>query len=115
MTPKRIQRKRTAGWRMPAGAKSVTRPHQWGNHWRIGDSDPDDGHPMTGPEVIRRFTEDATRMHAVNPAWLAPLRGKDLACFCPLCDEHKDGKPLGVECADCSPCHVDPLLRLSNQ
>ena len=42
------------------------------------------------------------------------LRGKDLACWCHLCDAHKDGKPLGVECADCAPCHVDVLLEIAN-
>ena len=29
--PKRIQRKRTKGWRMPKGAVYVGRPTKWGN------------------------------------------------------------------------------------
>ena len=32
--PKRIQRKRTKGWRMPYGAVSVTRPGPFGNQWQ---------------------------------------------------------------------------------
>lgn len=32
--PKRIQRKRTAGWRMPEGAVYVGRPSKWGNPFR---------------------------------------------------------------------------------
>lgn len=30
--PKRIQRKRTKGWRMPPGAVYVGRPTKWGIH-----------------------------------------------------------------------------------
>jgi hypothetical protein len=102
--PVRIQRKRTKGFDLhaassnPNGVKCVTRGTGWGNHWRIGDPDPDKGHPMTGPEVLARFEEDALKMALVNPAWLEPLRGKDLACWC---------KPD-------APCHADILLRLAN-
>jgi hypothetical protein len=28
--------------------------------------------------------------------------------------EWADGKPLGCECRDCAPCHVDILLIISN-
>ena len=38
--PKRIQRKRTKGWRMPADAIYVGRPTKWGNPDKIGDEDP---------------------------------------------------------------------------
>lgn len=33
---KRIQRKRTKGWRMPEGAVSVCRPGIWGNPFKPG-------------------------------------------------------------------------------
>lgn len=36
--PKRIQRKRTKGWRMPEGAIYVGRPTKWGNPAKVGDS-----------------------------------------------------------------------------
>ena len=44
--PKRIQRKRTKGWRMPPGAVYVGRPTKWGNPWR----------PVTiaGGRILRR-------------------------------------------------------------
>lgn len=42
------------------------------------------------------------------------LRGKNLACFCRLCDVHKNGKPIGVACLKCDPCHADTLLELAN-
>jgi MT-A70/Domain of unknown function (DUF4326) len=35
--PKRIQLRRTSGWRLPEGAISVTRPGRWGNPFRVGD------------------------------------------------------------------------------
>lgn len=104
-TPIRVQRKRVKGFRLQEVAgnglptKYVGRGTRWGNHWRIGDPDPDKGHPMTGPEVIARFEEDAARMAVADPRWLEPLRGNNLACFCPLT----------------SPCHADVLLRLANQ
>lgn len=34
--PKRIQRRRTKGWRMPTGAVYVGRPTIWGNPFRLG-------------------------------------------------------------------------------
>ena len=34
--PKRIQRKRTRGWRLPEGAVAVTRPTFWGNPFPVG-------------------------------------------------------------------------------
>ena len=35
MAPKRIQRQRTKGWRMPKGAIYVGRPSRWGNPWPV--------------------------------------------------------------------------------
>jgi hypothetical protein len=83
--PKRIQRKRTKGWRMPANAVSVTRPGKWGN-------------PYTVEEYGR---EQAIRLYR---EWLigkdlSELRGKDLACYCVLGE----------------PCHADVLLELANR
>lgn len=104
-TPYRIQRRRTKGWRMPPNTVYVGRGSKWGNPWRVGNGntpaiavggfrkaierggylrDPDDStwHAMPTPEQIR--TE---------------LRGKNLACWCPL-DQ---------------PCHADVLLELANR
>lgn len=38
MSPVRVQRKRTKGWRMPEGAVYVGRGSKWGNPYRIGDA-----------------------------------------------------------------------------
>jgi hypothetical protein len=45
-----------------------------------------------------------TMSAAEREAYLAPLRGHDLACFCPLTD--KDGNPV--------PCHANELLKFAN-
>jgi hypothetical protein len=37
MKPKRIQRKRTKGWKMPENAVYVGRPSKWGNSVRINN------------------------------------------------------------------------------
>lgn len=104
--PKRIQRKRTRGWKMPDGAVYVGRPTVFGN-------------PFTGKgavETYRRYltTEQSFTVcvgtdvgMAYIPTWhhrddvikaLEKIRGKDLACFCPLHCE----------------CHADVLLELAN-
>jgi len=38
MTPQRIQRRRTKGWRMPENAKYVGRGTQWGNPYKVGEA-----------------------------------------------------------------------------
>ena len=95
VTPRRIQRRRTKGWRMPAGAVSVTRPGLFGNpfDWMaLGRA--------RAVEFYRRWLADdftdeereAARIW-VNPGWfairraivlasLSELRGKDLVCWC---------------------------------
>lgn len=83
---------------MPPLARYVGRPSRWGNHWRIGDADPDHGYPMSGREVLARFEEDVVRMALIDPAWLEPLRGKDLACWCKTSEM----------------CHADILLKYAN-
>lgn len=75
----------------PADAVYVGRPTQWGNPFRSGR----DG---TREEVIAKF-ESLAHQHLVSkPDWLAPLRGKDLLCWC---------FPEA--------CHADVLLKLANQ
>ena len=103
MTPQRIQRKRTKGWRMPPNTVYVGPPTRWGNPWRHEDvympayvppiSDEDvmlvilykssleEGHLVFSREDVRR-----------------ELQGKNLACWCPL-DQ---------------PCHADVLLKIAN-
>ena len=96
--PKRIQRQRTKGWRMPAGAMYVGRPSQWGNPygWQTGPIPLD---PRTLNGAVDDFRTYARLRWPGDAEWLAPLRGHDLACWCPL-DQ---------------PCHADALLELANR
>ena len=99
--PQRIQRKRTKGWRMPANAVYVGRPTKWGNPIDYRDCDPE-----TGPEgwargvAVDLFKERllAGELKITPENVRYELRGKDLACWCPL-DQ---------------PCHADVLLKIAN-
>lgn len=103
--PERIQRKRTKGWKMPANTVSVTRPGPYGNPYRVGVHG-------TAQECVDQYrlaweaTFRSSQMHPRHPlmpfgkpVYLGPLRGKNLACFCPL-DQ---------------PCHADVLLEFANR
>ena len=65
-TPKRIQRKRTKGWRMPAGAIYVGRPTKWGNHIRI---DPAEIEGTTPAEARRLAHRDAVIGYEKSILW----------------------------------------------
>ena len=98
MKPKRIQRRRTKGWKMPKNTISVTRPGRWGNEFKVDQYTPD------REECIRAFKEKKLAQQRANPWWfeefyLEPIRGKNLACFCPLSEN----------------CHADFWLELSNE
>lgn len=103
--PIRIQLRRTKGWKMPPNTVKVARPSRWGNPAKIGD---DLSYYIEGAthasakDVVAIFRCYMEAGAAADPeefeAYLAPLRGKNLACFCPL-DQ---------------PCHADVLLDLAN-
>lgn len=90
---------------MPADTVKVSRPTKWGNPYRIGETF-HVGPAYSGRDDVVRDAEHACRLYR---RWLfnlrsarelvAPLRGKNLACWCPL-DQ---------------PCHADILLELANQ
>lgn len=112
--PVRIQRKRTKGWKMPDNAVYVGRPTGWGNPFKVGEH----GDAAECVNLFRACVVDSvqpgqmnkSQLAAANKAWpdcfSMPdqntakifLRGKDLACWCPL-DK---------------PCHADVLLELAN-
>ena len=92
--PKRIQRKRTKGWRMPEGAVYVGRPTKWGNPFAMFDT----GQKMTRLEAVNCFRVYVLQQLRGPGYPLRELRGKDLACWCPL-DQ---------------PCHADVLLEIAN-
>lgn len=98
--PKRIQRRRTRGWRMPAGAIYVGRPSRWGNPY-TGNGDRAKAVALFREMLDRAPTQDGV---TVFEQICAELRGKDLVCWCPLKDEH--GQRV--------PCHADVLLEIAN-
>src|SRR5437588_8033644 len=91
LVPRRFQRSRRKGARLPANVVVVTRPTKWGNP-----------HPLTlgRAEAVRRYDDDllAGRLSVTVDDAKRELRGRDVACYCPL-DE---------------PCHADVLLRVAN-
>lgn len=106
--PVRIQRSRAKGWRMPDNTVYVGRPTKWGNPMKIGEDILACGEPVVdgyGPLVQRKATaEDCIRFYRktfgkLPSSSFEALRGKNLACWCPL-DQ---------------PCHADVLLELANK
>ncbi len=95
--PVRVQLRRIKGWKMPPNTVSVARPTKWGNMYVIGDSGCN-GVPYTREDCVQLY-----RLYQVP--WLElkmareELRGKNLACFCPLNQ----------------PCHADVLLEIANK
>lgn len=87
--PVRVQRKRTKGFRMPAGVIYVGRPGKWGNPF-VG---------KVSEQVLSDYRQHILIQVTIGELDLAELRGKDLACWCPLS----------------SPCHADVLLELANR
>lgn len=107
--PDRIQRKRTSGWKMPAGAVYVGRPGKWGNPFAVGKAFPFmvDGRlrpvvPETIDECVELY-EKRLRQQIADGVLTRDdfewLRGKDLACWCGLS----------------SPCHADVLLKIMDE
>ena len=119
--PKRIQRMRTKDWKMPPNTVYVGRPSKWGNPWTIESAlNSKFWHPEECAEVVVDEFEawlnndeymsmdehlgmwkrpEIQKQRAEILASLNELRGKNLACWCPL-DQ---------------PCHADVLLKLANE
>lgn len=89
--PVRIQRKRTKGWKMPAGVVYVGRPTRWGNPYTIAECG-------SAENAVMAFLTARMTMPEEREKIRRELRGKDLACWCPL-DQ---------------PCHADVLLEIAN-
>lgn len=114
--PRRWQRRRTPGWRMPAGAVYVGRPGPWGNPATVAEAIEHGIEPHAAPAAaVRRYRawllgEDPGDQDSYQVAgrtydrrWirehLAELAGRDLVCWCPP-DQ---------------PCHADVLIELANR
>lgn len=99
--PKRIQRKRTKGWKMPPNTVYVGRPSIWGNPFDMSLGE-------TRMSVLTRYRmwiagaknmgNVKLRAEVMNRLKAGELRNKNLACWCPL-DQ---------------PCHADKLLEVAH-
>ena len=109
MTPKRIQRKRTKGWKMPENTVYVGRPTMWGNPFKLGDTVSAEQLGIIHPQSLKldtidkvllayQFWLDNSHKGFKIKSQLEELRNKDLACWC----------------APGSKCHADILLQLAN-
>jgi len=94
MKPKRIQRKRTKGWRMPENTVYVGRGSKWGNQYKVSKH-------LTVAETVSLYKKCIVSCVRRNPGFwnLSELKGKNLACWCPLDKE----------------CHADILLEIANE
>lgn len=116
--PVRIQRKRTKGSRLPVNTVCVTRPDSpFQNRYEIGTHSNWLGRKVaTLKEAVDCFENVIIEPGSALRAYAREiLAGKNLACWCKLCPAHEtNGKPLNETCADCAPCHVDPLGLIAN-
>lgn len=98
--PKRIQRKRTPGWKMPPNTVYVGRPYSvFQNRYVIGTHSNWLGRPVaTQQEAVDCFEHVIMEPAHLRAYARETLRGKNLACWCKLGD----------------PCHADVLLKIAN-
>ncbi len=82
---------------MPENAVSVTRPGRFGNPFKA-----DYGTPMQCVLAFEAYVRENPKLLSLVKSH---LRGKNLACFCPL--TYLDGTH--------QPCHADVLLRIANE
>lgn len=116
--PRRVQLRRTKGWRMPENTVNVARPGKWGNPYPVAVVGRERAIDLYRDELRGFFTpkkladlaeEDFRHVYGARTAWRKrgvtshdvrrELAGKNLACWCPL-DQ---------------PCHADVLLELANR
>lgn len=109
--PKRFQRSRKKGARLPDGVVCVTRPGKWGNPYSTAAEfesslglllylmDVFPGFDLALETMIKSKPNDQVSRMLVIAKDIAELRGKDLACFCGLDRE----------------CHGDALLKFANR
>lgn len=105
-SPRRIQLSRKGGWTKPENTVVVSRPSKWGNPYKLGGFVPGIGSLKTMADVVEAYRQNIESILAEETPAGAILRldmeiklkGKNLACWCPL-DQ---------------PCHADVLLRLAN-
>lgn len=107
MKPKRVRLSRAKGWKMPDNTVKVDRTTKWGNPFVVGQHG-------TRAECVHFYAKLAAgyicltagptaEEQRVARVWMEKasdqLRGRNLACWCPLD----------------APCHADILLEIANR
>ncbi|TGR83547.1 DUF4326 domain-containing protein [Mesorhizobium sp. M2D.F.Ca.ET.223.01.1.1] len=104
----RIQLSRRKGWKMPPNTIKVDRTTKWGNphHWQdwMDAAKSESFYLRTADERKTWAQEQAAEAFAADAREgklpdLSPLRGKNLACWCPKGQY----------------CHADVLLKMANR
>jgi len=95
---KRIQMKRTKGWRKPENTVYVGRPSKWGNPFKV-NKDLDAKCSSYRQGIIDQYELWLRKRLEWDIHFLDELKGKDLGCWCPF-DK---------------PCHVDVIIKVLNE
>jgi len=118
--PKRIQLRRTKGWRKPEGAIVVARPSKWGNPFRIEYRPANEtyrwvvlssfkGHILGAHETKAEAAAQAVEVYELQ---IGPLGGYEIPGD--LIVSELAGKDLACWCKPGDPCHADVLLEIAN-
>ena len=133
MKPKRIQRKRSKGWRMPENTIYVGRPGKWGNPFKLVQDqimcNASYRRAILSPWVI--FDHDCLyspelglkQVLSLYKLWIQGYVFRDyknchITPVAKITDyeikKELKGKDLACWCPEGSPCHADELLRIAN-
>ena len=117
--PRRIQRKRAAGWRLPEGAVCVTRPGKWGNPFQKDEPIARDGNlwPYAAGLFPPGSTAGFTSIRLLTQADVVTAHGWwfiEQPALMLAVEEELGGKDLACWCRRGAPCHADMLLAAAN-
>ena len=124
MKPKRIQLRRTKGWKLPPNTVVVSRPSKWGNPYVVGK----DGNTISclfQYHILLCSVMANDENKVMRDAAQRELAGKNLACWCNVrecqkCGKNHTGRRYKI-CPLCGGkvvpgmCHADELLTVANK